>query len=334
MYTVPMPASQPKRPTRPSIYRHWLELPVLFLTFAILTSVPLLLGGLNAALQALAATPDPNQRTIVAIFLATLFIVFIVAGVTAAIFMTLWSARRRLNQLRRGAVRVGPAQFPTLHAEAQAVRATLDVTKPVEVYVIDGRWLARSIAPISVFGVTGAYAIVLDASIVQEMSLGELRFLLAVEYGHVRLSHVRILTMIDAVSGSLGRVPFVGGFVRVLFSGWTHLATYSADRAGLVASGDLAAAYDALGKLTVSSALWGEVNHQALAQQALRRRGRFFDLGNRLTAPFDTQPLGRFQRLVAFANTPTFRSICPNADLNFSAAAAWQQRRNPPAGNV
>lgn len=177
---------------------------MLFFTFLILIATPLLLGGLNAALQALAAESDPNQRTLVAIVLAVVFALFLVAGIVAAIFMTLWSARRRLNQLRRGAVRVGPAQFPALHAEAQAVRAALAVTKRVEVYLVDGRWLPRPIAPISVLGVIRPYAIVIDAALVQEMSLAELRFLLAVEYGHVRLGHVRILTMIDAVSGSLG----------------------------------------------------------------------------------------------------------------------------------
>ncbi|MCL4827991.1 MAG: M48 family metallopeptidase [Caldilinea sp.] len=321
-----MTTAHPNHRARPSIYRHWLEAPVLFFTFLILIATPLLLGGLNAALQALAAESDPNQRTLVAIVLAVVFALFLVAGIVAAIFMTLWSARRRLNQLRRGAVRVGPAQFPALHAEAQAVRAALAVTKRVEVYLVDGRWLSRPIAPISVLGVTSPYAIVIDAALVQEMSLAELRFLLAVEYGHVRLGHVRILTMIDAVSGSLGRVPFVGGFVRVLFSAWTYLATYSADRAGLVAGGNLAAAYSALGKLAVGGALWGEINHQALAQQALRQRGRFFDLGNRLTAPFDTQPMGRFQRLVAFSATPTFRSLCPDADLSLPGAEAWQTR--------
>ena len=35
------------------------------------------------------------------------------------------------------------------------------------------------------------------------MSLDELRFLVGVEYGHVRLGHVRVLTMIDARSEQL-----------------------------------------------------------------------------------------------------------------------------------
>lgn len=157
----------------------------------------------------------------------------------------------------------------------------------------------------------------------------ELRFLIGVQYGHVLLGHVRILTMIDAVSGSLGRIPFVGGFVRVLFSSWNNLAIYSADRAGLVASGCLAAGYSALGKFAVGSALWTEIDHTALAEQSLRHRGRFFDVGNRLTTPFDMQPMGRVQRLVAFASTPTFQSLCPGADLSFPAAEAWQSRTAP-----
>jgi len=58
----------------------------------------------------------------------------------------------------------------------------------------------------------------------------------------------------------------------------------------------------------------------------VRQRGRVFDLGNRLTAPFDTQPMGRFQRLVTFAGTPAFRSLCPDADLDFPASEMWRQR--------
>ena len=321
-----MPAFQPKRSTHPSTYRHWLELPVLIFTFALLLSLPFLLGGLNEAAQTVAAAPDSERRTVLAIVVAAVFILFILAGVVGVIFMTFWSARRRLNQLRRGSVRVGPAQCPDIYAQSQAVRTALAVTTPVEVYVVEGRWLPRNIAPIAVLGVSRPYAIVLDALIVREMSLDELRFLIGVEHGHVRLGHVRVLTMIDAVSGSLGSVPFVGGFVRVLFSSWSSLATYSADRAGLVAGGSLAAAYSALGKLAVGAALWAEINHTVLAQQSLRQHGRFFDVGNRVAMPFDTQPMGRFQRLVAFAATPVFQSLCPDADLNFPTAEAWRQR--------
>jgi len=325
-YTFCMPTSHSKRRSHSSIYRHWLEQPVLLFTFALLFSLPFLLGGLNAALQALAAVSDSRERTVLALILAALFALFILAGVAGIIFMTLWSARRRLNQLRRGSVRIGPAQFPAIYAQAQAAQAALGVTTPVEVYLVEGRWLPRTIAPISVLGVTKPYAVVLDVSIVHEMSLDELRFLLGVEYGHVRLGHVRILTMVDAVSGSLGRIPFVGAFIRVLFSAWNKLATYSADRAGLVACGGLAPAYSALGKLAVGGTLWGEINHTALAQQSLRQRGRFFDVGNQVTTPFDTEPMGRFQRLVTFSATPAFHSLRADADLSYPAAEAWQQR--------
>ena len=36
--------------------------------------------------------------------------------------------------------------------------------------------------------------------------------------------------------------------------------------------------------------------------------------------------MGRFQRLAAFAATPVFQSLCPDADLIFPAAEAWRQR--------
>ncbi|HRK68744.1 MAG TPA: hypothetical protein PKY73_14410, partial [Hyphomonas sp.] len=115
---MPMPTIHPRRRTDPSIYRHWLEQPVLVFTFAILISVPLMLGGLNEALGALGAVSDSQERTVLAFILAGLFALFVLLGVTGVIFMTLWSARRRLNQLRRGSVRLGPEQFPAIYEQA------------------------------------------------------------------------------------------------------------------------------------------------------------------------------------------------------------------------
>jgi hypothetical protein len=84
-----------------------------------------------------AATPDSEDRNVLAILVAAVFILFILAGIVGVIFMNLLSAWRRLNQLRRGSVRVGPAQRPDIYAQAQAVRTALEVTTPVAVYVVE-----------------------------------------------------------------------------------------------------------------------------------------------------------------------------------------------------
>ena len=310
---------------RPSAYRHWLELPVLVLTFAILIVVPLFFVAAAGNLRFTITVEDLPE--LAAAFAGLLLFLLLVGAVSivSGIMLTLWVASRRLRSLRRSAVRIGPDQFPALYAAAQAARSALDITTPVDIYLAErALWLSQGLAPIAVLGVTKPYAIVMSTALLRDLGEDELRFVLGMEYGHVKLGHVRVLTMIDAVSGSLGRVPFVGGFIRVLFLGWTRLSTYSADRAGLVACGKLQAAYDTFGKLAVGRQYWAEVNHVALARQASRTRGRFFDAANRTTVPFDTQPLGRFQRLAIFATGPAFAQLRPDADLGFPYLELWR----------
>lgn len=310
---------------RPSAYRHWLEQPVLVLTIGILIATPLFFVAAAGNLR-LTITAGDLSELAAAIAGVLLFLLLVSAlSIVSGIAITFWAARRRLRSLRRSAVRIGPEQFPALHAIAQAARTALDITTPVDLYLVErAPWLTLNLAPIAVLGVTKPYAIVISTTLLRDLGEEELRFVLGIEYGHVKLGHVRVLTLIDAVSGSLGRVPFVGAFIRLLFLGWTRLATFSADRAGLVASGRLQAAYDTFGKLAVGQHYWAEVNHVALAQQASRTRGRFFDAANRTTVPFDTQPLGRFQRLAIFATGPVFAQLRPDADLSFPYLEMWR----------
>jgi Zn-dependent protease with chaperone function len=313
------------RHPRPSAYRHWLEQPVLALTLAILVATPLFFIAAAGNLRFTITAGDLPELVAA---LGGVLLVFLLVGalsIVIGIAITFWAARRRLRGLRRSAVRIGPEQFPALHALAQAARSALDIATPVDLYLVErAPWLTLNLAPIAVLGVTKPYAIVISTTLLRDLGEDELRFLLGIEYGHVKLGHVRVLTLIDAVNGSLGRVPFVGGFIRLLFLGWTRLATFSADRAGLVAGGRLQAAYDTFGKLAVGQQYWAEVNHVALAQQASRTRGRFFDAANRTTVPFDTQPLGRFQRLAIFATSPAFAQLRPDADLSFPYLELWR----------
>ena len=313
-----------KSPPHPAAYRHWLEQPVLAITLLLLFAAPFALLSLTGGQRFEVITEDPTQAAIILAAIILSLLLLATFSVAITVTLTLWTARRKLGRLRRGAVRASEEQFPALHTLAQAVSAALDIQTPVTVYLLDTTRLPQPTAPISVLGVTKPYVIMLSTALVGDMEPDELRFLLGVEYGHVKLGHVRILTMIDAVSGSLGRVPFVGDFIRVLFLAWTRLATFSADRAGLIACGRLDPAYNVLGKLTVGRRFWPEVNHVALAQQASRTRGRFFDAANRTTVPFDTAPLGRFQRLAVFSATPLFHELCPDADLSFPYLELWR----------
>lgn len=269
-----------------------------------------------------AGSDQESLLTLLTILLALLagFLLFM----AAIALLALYTVRRRLNGLRRGAVRASQTQFPELYCLAEEARQALGVTAPVDVYLFDAAKLQHGLGAIAVRGFTKPYFIILSTYLVAEMTPRQLLYLLGCEYGHVKLGHVPMLTIIDGLSGGLGRVPFLGGFIRFAFTGWTRLAIYSADRAGLITVRSLTDAYGALVKLMINAQHFDAINHAELALQARRTRGGVGGLINRTTMPFDTQPLGRFDRLLPFVLSPAFGVFCPDADLDFPYLENWQ----------
>ena len=107
-------------------YRHWLEYPVLIFTLFVRATAPAVIllfflarwgGTITITLEA-----ADGQEELTLILLLLLALALSVFAVFAAIgLITLWTARRRLNQLRRGSVRVSANQFPALHRLARQV---------------------------------------------------------------------------------------------------------------------------------------------------------------------------------------------------------------------
>lgn len=327
------------RSSKAPSYRHWLEYPMLAFTLFVLATAPAVILLFFAARQGgtititLEAADGREELLLILLFLLALALG--VLAVFAAIgLITLWTARRRLNQLRRGSVRVSASQFPELHhlarqaAAALGLEAAADEDAAVEpvahIYLYNPNHVRYGPGSIAVLGVRKPYFILISTFLVSDLASGELVYLLGCQYGHIKLGHVRILTIIDGLSGGLGRVPLLGGFIRFVFLGWTRLAVFSADRAGLIAVRRLADAYGALVKLVVDSKYFAEINHHELALQARRTRSGMLGLLSRTTMPFDTQPLGRFDRLVPFAVSPEFLAHCPDADLDFPYLECWR----------
>jgi hypothetical protein len=310
-------------------YRHWLEYPMLVFNILLLFTAPAVILLLYAVVQNRTITitfetaNELESLLALAICLLSLsagFLLFLLAFA----LLSLWMARRRLNALRRGSVRVSVTQFPELFNLAEEARVALGVDAAVHIYLFDSAKVQHVLRDIGVLGFTEPYFIIISTYLFSEMTPRELVYHLGCQYGHIKLGHVRMLTIIDGVSGGLGHVPFIGGFIRFALLGWTRLAVFSADRAGLIAVRRLADAYSALVKLAISASHYGELNHAELALQAKRTHGGFFGLVNRTIMPFDSQPLGRFDRLVPFAESPEFRLLCPAAHLDFAYLDCWR----------
>jgi Zn-dependent protease with chaperone function len=260
----------------------------------------------------------PTLEDFGATMLVGLFLLF------GSIVLIAWHARARLHRLQRSGVRASPQQFPELYAISEECRRELGVRKAVDVYVVDS---VPSGAPqVGTRGIwPPPYFLIITALQVNTRTPDELRFLLGCEYGHVLYGHVPVLTIIDTLSGSLGRVPFVGGIVQFIFAGWNRCATYTSDRAGLLVVRDLNHVYSTLVKLAVGPALYDRVDHGALAEQVRNLGGlRREEAILWFASPFDGTPMKRFEDMLKFAKSPLFRRLRSEELPEFVHGEHWE----------
>jgi Zn-dependent protease with chaperone function len=205
----------------------------------------------RAALQALRAVPGVDE---------------VIRKVLA-----LLGGERGVRLLFQGnAVRIGPAQFPTLWHLHTEVCTTFDWPEVPELYV--------SQTP---FFNAGAYGIdrpfiVIHSAAIELLDEDELRVLLAHELGHVMSGHAlyRTIAAILALI-SLGALPTLAGLavlpVRLAFLEWSRKSELSADRAGLLGGQDIVAAQRVDMKMAGGGrgeGFAGQMNVDAFMQQA------------------------------------------------------------------
>ena len=156
-------------------------------------------------------------------------------------------------------VRVDERQFPTLHFLLRDAARVLDTDEIPELYVrADPTLNAVTIGldkPI----------IVLNSALVDLLQEDELRFVIGHELGHALSGHAVYRTLLDRLinlTGVLNTIPLGGLGVRAIIAAlyeWSRKAELSADRAGLLATQDPAAAIRAHMQLA-SGGLMGELD--------------------------------------------------------------------------
>jgi Zn-dependent protease with chaperone function len=154
------------------------------------------------------------------------------------------------------------------------------------------------------FGLGDPKVIVLYRPLLRVMDADELTFIIGHEMGHVALGH----TWLNSLVGGLAGIPASLGSAAILtlaLRSWSRACEYSADRAGLLACGDLEKATTALVKLVAGP--------QALDPAALARAYRQIDaeddtLMGLLNENLATHPLliRRIQALRAWAAGPEY----------------------------
>jgi Zn-dependent protease with chaperone function len=182
-------------------------------------------------------------------------------------FFGIWNERAfRLSYLATG-IKVDHRQYPRVYQRFTEVASTLDVAELPELYVVQSPWLGAE-----AIGLDRPFIVVKTAS-VQQLDDAELRCLLGHELGHVRSGHAvykTILMILTRWAANLSWLPVGAIALRAIIAAmleWWRKAELSADRAGLLAGQDPAAALRLLMKMAGGGDL-SQIDTAAFLEQA------------------------------------------------------------------
>lgn len=233
---------------------------------------------------------------LVATALPTLCLVPLLFG--GFVLLGYYMSRSHHEELKKRGVPVTYDRAPQLAALVDDCKRTLQPGE-IEVFVVPSK--ERNAYT---FGLTQPNTVVVYSSLLELMDDDELKFVIGHELGHVALGH----TWLNSLVGGLAGVPVPLAAAVILnfaFRWWNRACEYSADRAGLLACGDLSKGVTALVKLVA-----GPIHSQQQLNQVLAALDREDDsVGGLLAETMQTHPLviNRIEELRKFAASPVFR---------------------------
>lgn len=163
------------------------------------------------------------------------------------------------------------------------------------------------------FGVTSPKVLVLYTPMLQVMKAEELKFVIGHELGHVALGH----TWLNTIVGGLAGIPAPFGAAVLLYAAfrwWNRMCEFSADRAGLLACGDINRAISSLVKLVAP-----EVRSQREFEQALVLiDAEDDDVSNRMAEAFQSHPMliRRINKLREYVHTAEYQRLQAGVNRN------------------
>ncbi|MHB1571893.1 MAG: M48 family metallopeptidase [Solirubrobacteraceae bacterium] len=147
-----------------------------------------------------------------------------------------FSYERALRQFFLGnSVRISERQLPGLWASYKGVHRILDMPGDYDVY------LSSSVPFNAVTIGSRAPMIVIGSSMVEKLSAGEQRVVVAHELGHILSDHVLYITALNILLRATFSVPLIGlpvRAVRAVLLEWSRAAELSCDRAATLAVRD------------------------------------------------------------------------------------------------
>lgn len=197
----------------------------------------------------------PGEKLALITAILVMVIILLVASVLSfglvilVLVATLISLRVSWVKSRAGMIEVTDDTFPQIYRIARLASSRLRVPM-LPVFVMHD--------PTPNAYTTGMFQknwIVVTSGLVELCSTDEILSVIGHELGHVRFRHVTWLVLTQPGVQAAGSIPNVFSILQPLFNRWSLRSEYSADRAGLLASGDIVACVRTELKLMAGKAL-------------------------------------------------------------------------------
>jgi Zn-dependent protease with chaperone function len=255
------------------------------------------------------------------ILVITILVVLLVIALTAAatvcgsaIFIPLivifgyYAGRNKHRELLTRAQQVTPQSAPEMLPLIQANSARLQV-EPVNVFIVPSNQLNAY-----TFGMDSPKAIVLYSSLFKIMDQDEIQFILGHEMGHVKLGYTWLNTLVGGMAGIPSSIG-AAAIMELAFRWWNRACEYSADRAGVLASGKPGKAISAMVKLEAGPVARTQAGMQAAIQHLEAENN---DILHNLEELLASHPMiaKRIDQIRIFTNTQEYRNMQSLMDKN------------------
>lgn len=175
------------------------------------------------------------------------------------------------------AVKVGPRQFPRVHALAERCATTLGIPTPT-LYVVNNPMMNAG-----TYGTNDDSFVMIHSALVDHLTDQELMSVIGHECGHIHNSHVVYLTALHYLTHMAGYfIRYISLPALLALRAWSRRAEITSDRAAALCAGDMEVTLRALTKLALGSQkLYDELNIEAFLEQheeAQASVGRFSEI--------------------------------------------------------
>lgn len=252
----------------------------------------------------------PSENTTFGITLLIVLVVLVISAIftffIAPVIAIILVAFSYFGTKSMHAQLVRQAQHVDMQSSPELTQIAIESARKLEAHGVEVYIVRNDQRNAYTFGLDKPQNIVIYSSLLQIMDADELKFVIGHELGHVIFGHTWLNTLLGGMAG----VPTTFGLsvvVNLAFRSWNRACEYSADRAGLVACGNLNKAI-----LTLVELAAGDIKSQAEFQQALALLEKQDDsFGNVLSESLASHPMiiKRIKELQKFADSSQYLQL-------------------------